>query len=514
MSRRSSTTLPADRAARAGDQGLRANTMGWVGAAALGAIIMSPAGGIYFNFGPMVQKAGAVAPFIFIMAMIVSLPTALSFAVVAGEMPAAGSVYTWIWNATKPIIGLFVGWVFIGFYVMSMIVLPGIFALFFNEFLGYFGIATGYGTWAVGVLLTTGLVVLFDYFGVKVTVRGTQIFMLAESLILLALAGTIFALGGSAHHVTAQPFNPSFAVGGSAALFGALIFGLQANVGYDAVATLAEETRTPRKYIPLATISAVVAVGIYWIIVSWAFSLSASVHTIVNLMNTGFTPITAIAKQYWGGWNILITISAMTSITGIYMAQTAATSRALYAMGRDATIPGWFGKLHPTYRVPWNAMTVGLILTTIVTLVLGAVLGLANQYNWTGTMASFLGLLTYFAVNAANIIFFWRFRRDRFNGFLNGVVPIVGMLVVVYILWNSYLVSLWTAGWEYGQSVQLAVVIWLILGVVWTVVLRRRQPQRFQQRSFVFGQEEDVPTEGTILAPVEPGLLLPGDPNI
>jgi len=50
--------------------------------------------------------------------------------------------------------------------------------------------------------------------------------------------------------------------------------------------------------------------------------------------------------------------------------------------------------------------------------------------------------------------------------------------------------------------------------VVWTVVLRRRQPQRFQQRSFVFGQEEDVPTEGTILAPVEPGLLLPGDPNI
>src|SRR5919199_1227019 len=150
---------------------LRANTTGWIGAAALGAIIMSPAG---------------------------------------------------------------------GFYILAMIVLPGIFALFFNEFLSYFGVATGFGTWVIGILVTTGVVIAFDFFGVKITIRGTEIFMLAESIILFALAITILAVGGFHHHLTAAPFNPGTALGGCSAIFGALIFGIQANVGYDSLATLAE----------------------------------------------------------------------------------------------------------------------------------------------------------------------------------------------------------------------------------------------------------------------------------
>ena len=473
---------------------LRANSMGWIGAAALGAIIMSPAGGIYFNFGPMVNAVGSVVPFIFLIAMVASLPTAISFAAVSREMPTAGSVYAWVWNATRPTLGLFVGWIFAGFYLMAMILLPGIFGLFFNEFLSYFGVPAGFGTWAIGVLLTTGVATFFTFFGVKVTVRGTEILMLFESLILLALAITILSVGGYTHHLSLQPFNPAGAVGGSTAIFGALIFGIQANTGYDAVATMAEETQAPKRFIPLATIAAVVVVGLYWLIVSWGLSISLPVGNIVSLLNQGFTPITPIAHQYWGPWDLLITISAMTSITGIYIAQTTATSRALYAMGRDGALPKWLGKLHTRYAVPWNAMTLGIILTTIITLILGATLGLANQYNWTGTMASFLGLLTYLAVNMVNVVFFWRFRRNKFNWFLNGLVPVVGMVVVLYIIYNSYLASLWNAGWTYGQSVQLAVVIWLLAGLVWIVWQRRRNPALFRKKVAVFGESADVAT--------------------
>ncbi|MFL5703800.1 MAG: APC family permease [Ktedonobacteraceae bacterium] len=495
-----STISGAKQEQQAAQPRLRANSMGWLGAAALGAIIMSPAGGIYFNFGPMVGAAGAVAPFIFFVAMLASLPTALSFAVVSREMPSAGSVYAWVWNATSPSIGLFVGWVFAGFYLLAMIVLPGIFGLFFNEFLSYFGVATGYGTWVIGVLLVTAVVVLFDFLGIKLTVRGTEIFMLVESLILLALAITILSLGGYAHQLSFQAFNPGTAVGGGAAIFGALIFGIQANVGYDAVATMAEETRTPKRFIPLATLVAVIVVGLYWIVVSWGFSISVPASDVVKLLNGGFTPITPIARIYWGPWNLLITISAMTSITGIYIAQTAATSRALYAMGREGALPRWLGRLNPQYRVPWNAMTLGIILTTAVTLILGAILGLANQYTWTGTMTSFLGLLTYFAVNVVNIVFFRRFRRDKFNWLLNGVVPAFGMLIVLYILYNSYLASLWAAGWAYGQSVQLAVVIWLLLGIVWTLWQRNRNPSLFHKKVEVFEDSLEPPDAGTSLA--------------
>jgi len=486
MSRVEGQPDAAGATAAGGQPRLRANAMGWIAAAAIGAIIMSPAGGIYFNFGPMVQKAGDVVPFVFLIALLASLPTALSFAMVAREMPSAGSVYTWIWNATRPSAGLFVGWILGGFYLLAMIVLPGIFALFFNEFLNFFGVSTGYGTWAAGVLLTTIAVVLVDYLGITITVKATIIFMVFESAVLLALAFTIFAKGGYTGHISTAPFNPGTAVGGGAAIFGALIFGIQSNVGYDAIPTLAEETRTPKKFIPLATIAAVVTVGIYWIVVSWAFSQAAPVAEIDNLLSQGFTPIVPIAKHYWSSGDIIIIISAMTSITGIYIAQTVGTSRVMYAMGREGSIPPVLGRLNRRYGLPWNAMTVGIILTTIVTLVLGKVLGLANQYAWTGTMSSFLGLLTYFCVNAANIIFFLRYRRDRFNVVLNGIVPVIGIAVVLYILYKSYFASLWDAGWTYGRSVQLAVAIWLLLGIAWIMILRRRTPQLFTRRSQVF----------------------------
>jgi hypothetical protein len=57
---------------------------------------------------------------------------------------------------------------------------------------------------------------------------------------------------------------------------------------------------------------------------------------------------------------------------------------------------------------------------------------------------------------------------------------------VLYILYKSYFASLWDAGWTYGRSVQLAVAIWLLLGIAWIMILRRRTPQLFTRRSQVF----------------------------
>jgi amino acid transporter len=454
--------------------GLRANSMGWIGAAALGAIIMSPAGGIFFNFGPMAGAAGKAVPFIFLIAMLASLPTAFSFAMVAREMPSAGSVYTWIRQSTRPALGMYVGWILFGFYLLSAIVLPGVFALFFNELLRFFGVSAGYGTWALGVLLVTTVVCVIDFVGIGVTVKATIIFMLFESGMLFALALTVLAKGGYAHHVSFTSFNPG-AAGGSAAIFGALVFGIQANVGYDSIATLAEETRNPRKAIPLATIVAVMAVGLYWIVTSWGLSISVPTSDINSLMKEGFTPITSIAQKYWGDGSLLITISAMSSIAGIYLAQTVGSSRVIYAMGRDGGLPSWFGVLHEKYRLPWRAMAFIIAVTTVVTLVLGKVLGLATQYNWTGTMASCLGLFTYIFVNLANIIFFLRYRRERFHWLRNGLLPVIGLVVCCYLLYKSFGMSLWSAGWTYGKSVQLAVVAWLVLGVAAALIRSRRR---------------------------------------
>lgn len=461
--------------------GLRRNSMTWVGAALLGAIIMSPASGLYFNFTPTEAAAGPVVPLIFLIAIIVTLPTALSYAALSRSLPSAGSAYTWVRRAINPNAGIFAGWILNGFYLLAQIVLPGIGALFFNDILAQIGISTGYLTWAIGVLLMTGIVAAINYRGIDLSLKGTVIFMIIESAVVLALMLTIFIVqsGNGSFTATdvAHTFQPSAAMGGTAAIFAALVFGIQANVGFDAVSTLAEETHTPRKYIPIATVVAVLAVGAYWVITAIGFVAAFPVQQVVDVAAEGGTPVSAMAHQFWGGaGQLLISVVAFTSITAIYLAQNVASSRALYAMGRQGTAPGWLGRLSDGARVPGNAMTLGLVVTVVVTLLLGAILGTASQYAWSATMSSSLALLTYLAVNISNFVYHWRFARDRFHVFMHAVVPVIGIAVVCFVIYKSYLASLWNAGWTYGRSVQLAVVIWLLLGVVWMFYVRRTNP--------------------------------------
>ena len=71
--------------------------------------------------------------------------------------------------------------------------------------------------------------------------------------------------------------------------------------------------------------------------------------------------MSAMADKFWGGaGQLLISVIAFTSITAIFLAQNVASSRALYAMGRQGTAPTWLGRLKPGVQVPANAMTLGL----------------------------------------------------------------------------------------------------------------------------------------------------------
>ena len=463
---------------------LKKNSMTWLGAGLMGAIIMSPASGIYFNFAPTESAAGGVVPLIFLIAMIVTLPTAMSYASMSRSLPSTGSAYTWMRHAVGPSTGVFTGWILNGFYLLAQIVLPGIGALYFNQILAQCGVPTGYGTWAIGVVLMVAVVVVMNYRGIDLSLRGTIIFMVCESIIVLALMVTIFVVRGSSGDFTvtdaANTFNPGHALGGTAAISTALIFGIQGNVGFDAVAGMAGETRSPRRFIPRATLFAVVAVGVYWMVTGIGWVAAMPVGRFQQVVASGQTPTVAIALQYWGqAGQLIISIIAFTSILAIFLSQNIASSRALYAMGRQGTAPAWVGRINPKTHVPGNAMTVGLAVTVVVTLALGAVLGTANQYDWTATLSSFFALLTYLAVNISNVVYHWRFKRSAFNWFTHGVVPLLGIVVVLFVIKSSYLGSLWNAGWTYGRSVQIAVIVWVVLGFAWLAWLRRGRPEVF-----------------------------------
>jgi amino acid transporter len=338
-----------------------------------------------------------------------------------------------------------------------------------------------------------------NFRGIDLTLRGTVIFMIVETIVVTALMVTVFVVqshNGNLHvSDMGDSMNPTMATGGAVGIFAALIFGVQGNVGFDAVSMMAEETKSPRKFIPIATLFAVVVVGVYWMITGFGFVSAMPIPDMVNLVNDGGSPITSIAGQYWGrAGQVIISLLALTSILAIYISQNTASSRALYGMGREGAAPTWVGRLHPKTQIPRNAMIVGLSVTLVVTLILGATLGIANQFNWSATITSCLALITFLGVNISNILYHWKNRaKVGFGWFMNGVAPVLGLIVVVYVLWESYLGSLWNAGWAYGRSVQLSIVIWLLLGVAWVVYLKRKKSHVFVKPS----ERDSIPSPTT-----------------
>ncbi len=467
---------------------LRANALGLIGLATLGAVMMSPALGIYGNWGPMASIVGLPTPLVFLGALVVSLPTAVSYALVNREYPSAGSAFTWAWKTTTPAVGTWVGLMMALYYTVAVILQPILFGLFFNSLLQYWGLSNpGLWTFALGVALVTILVVALTYRGIELSTRSAVMFIMFEMLVVVALSLTIAGSTIIHHHFSVAPFNPSKIMGGGSAFWAAMILGILSFTGFDVISTVAEEAHAPRRLLPKATLIACIGVGIFWALNSWMFSIAVPVSEVQKLTASGLTPAVPIAQQYWGWGQIFVILTAMTAATAVYIATVVGASRALFAMARQGTLPAPLARLHPKYKVPTNAMHVVYAASLIGIIVLVAALGNAlTAFVWWAGPIVFFALITYVFVNLANLVYFTRFARDKFNWFLNGVVPVAGIGLDGYLIYKSFFQSLWSAGFRTGQSVILVSMILVALGIAYVVYLRLSAPHRLQQQVTAF----------------------------
>jgi amino acid transporter len=466
--------------------GLRAGAVGLIGLATLGAVMMSPAMGLYATWGPMAGIVGKATPLVFLAALLVSAPTAISYAVICREMPSAGSAFTWVWNTISPAGGAWVGLMMAMYYTIAVIIQPILFGLFFNDLLSFVGVNhPGLGTWAVGALLAMVVVAAIVFRGIELSTRAAVTMILIESAVVVALVATIIGDKIINGGFSLDPINPSSITDGSTGLYNGLLLGIFAYTGYDVISTVAEEAHAPRKLLPRATILALVVVGVFWAIMSFGFSLSVPLSKIAAYNAAGTTAVTPIANHYWGAGRILVILTALTAIIAVSVATTVGASRALYAMSREGMLPKRLGRIHPTTQVPTAATALVLLAAVVGSFVL--VFTLDNAIDgliWWADALVFFALVTYAAVNLANLVLFSRRARARFNWFLNGVIPVLGIGIDVYLIYKSFFKTLWQAGWRTGQSVVVVSMILAALGLVLVLFLRVARRAHLQRPAF------------------------------
>ena len=161
--------------------------------------------------------------------------------------------------------------------------------------------------------------------------------------------------------------------------------------GYEVTGVLAGEAANPRRDVPFAFVATLITVSI--------------VMSLTSLVATGVLPDSAPAARRWpmpprSSWawaaRCMIAIGSVISMTGNNMGQMLNGSRTIFALAENGDLPRWFGKVHPEYRTPSNAIlfTAGVALTLALT---GSFVALA-------AVSAIARLVMYLAVCASTLV--------------------------------------------------------------------------------------------------------------
>ena len=417
-------------------------------------------------FGIIAETTAGAAPSAYLLALGAMLFTAYSYGRMARTYPVAGSAYTYVRRAIDSRAGFLVGWaVLLDYFFLPMVIWLIGAAYLSAQFPG-----VPFALWVLAfIVLTTVLNVL----GIKVAQRANAVLMTFQILVLvffvLLSVRSLVAGSGVGSLFSVTPFlNGDSTVSGIAA--GAAI-AAYSFLGFDAVTTLTEETRDPRRTIPRAILLVALIGGGIFVLVAYVTQLVHPGGVFADSASAAFDIAGAIGGSLFGA---LFLAGLVVAQFASGLAAQASVARLLFAMGRDSVLPRRvFGRVHPRFHTP----VAGVLLSGLVGLV-ALLLDVATSTSF----INFGAFTAFTAVNLSVIALFLRRRRagERVSVLGYVVVPAVGAAVDLWLLTNLD-----------GTAVTLGLV-WLALGVVYLGVLTRGFRQAPPEVAFT--DEEPVDT--------------------
>lgn len=462
---------------------LKPNTIGPWGLAALAIGITSPAMGLYALWGPMQSAAGPIAPLIYLAALLMTLPTAFSYALLNREAPSAAAASAWVWAAVGPLAGFQAGLLMTTYFFMAAAAQPLMFALFFRDLLEQLHIRSPTGaTLTLGVLISSAPVAWACLRGAEASIKSTVRLMLIETVIVLALSVTILMVKARAPGgVDLSPFNPRNGTGLTGFWMG-IILGVLAFCGFDVVSTAAEEAHAPREHVPRAILLTVVGIALFWAANAWVFTLSTPAYLVQQYTREGLTAVTPMARAYWGWGDLMVILSAFTGLTAVYLSSVQGTSRIVFALARHGLLPAWLARLSGDRRVPKNAVLGVLAAVILLDLVSLYLFGNGlDSFTWWANALVFFATLTFLSVNVANALYFWRYARGQFHIVRNLLVPIAGVVLNGYLIYAAFFSALWSGDFRTGKSVVIACLALLAVQLLGVGCIRLTRPDRLTQ---------------------------------
>lgn len=414
-----------------------------------GLVILTPTAP-YPIYGIVQQLSHGHAALAYLVAMVAMMFTASSYGKMAGAFPAAGSTYTYARCALNEYVGFLAGWAMILDYILIPLV-SIIYAALTAERLVP---GVPYIVWAVSFTIALTLI---NIPGIRVTARAGEIMMAIMSIcavlfIFLAVRYVATALGFEAIFNRSALFRPeTFAV--RPLMLGAGVAALS-YIGFDAISTLAEDTKKPERDIAFATVLVCVLQTCICFITVY---MAALVWPDYRSYPEAETVILDIGRKIGGAW-MFGSLTFVLLVAGLASALTAqaGASRLLFGMGRDGVLSRrFFGFIDPRFSTPTRAIYLMGALSLLGTLFL--------RFQIAVELLNFGAFAGFVLVNLSVIRhYFIRLRcRTGIQVLTNLVFPFLGAAVCGYLWMNL------------SNNAKVAGFAWLAAGAAYLAILTR-----------------------------------------
>jgi basic amino acid/polyamine antiporter, APA family len=412
-------------------------------------------------------EAGPAVAVSFVIAGIVCALAALCYAEFASTVPVAGSAYTFSYASLGELVAWIIGWDLILELALGASTVASGWSDYFVDVMQSAGWTVPESLYSEGHNLVAAAIVLIltavICLGIKVSSQVNAVAVLVKVGIVLFVivagffyvkssnyspfvpaAGTPPAAGAESSSSLLQDlgFNPGpFGIGGVVSAAALVFF---AFIGFDVVATAAEETKKPKRDLPIGIIASLIICTTLYVLVSLVVTGMAKFNTIsVN------APLAEAFRSVGRpGFATVISIGALVGLTTVMMILMMGQSRVFFAMSRDRLLPPVFSKVSPRFGVPVRVqVTTGVAIALIAFFV--PLTELAKLVN--------IGTLFAFVVVAAGVLVLRRSQPDLPRAFRTPLVPVLPILSVVasiYLMLNL------------PASTWLRFIIWMAIGFV------------------------------------------------
>ncbi len=402
--------------------------------------------GIFVATGQGAHLAGPGVLIAFIIAAVTSGFCALTYSELACMFPIAGSTYSYSYVAFGEVIAWIIGWDLMLEYLVSAS-----------------AVASGWSTTFIGLLESAGLKLpkaltltplaggIVDLPAIVITLAITWVLFIGirESakinniIVLVKIAVIVLFIVLGVKHVDLSNLKPLMPFGWKGVMASAAII-FFAYIGFDAVSTAAEETKNPKRDVPLGLMICLGVVIVLYVLV--AFVLTGIVpFRQIDVGNALPAALSSIGIR-WGG--ALVATGAIIGMLSTLLVTLYGQIRIFMVMARDGLLPKAFAKVHPVHKTPHICTWITGIVTAAIAgfFPLSVIIELCN-----------IGTLFAFVLVSVGVIVLRKTQPNVERKFKTPLVPYIPLVTVGFCFYMMY--SLPKVTW-------IRFAVWLVGGLI------------------------------------------------